>query len=100
MISIIFPREGKLWNFGGTHEIHKQFLTGSTYWRYMGWKGRERRRGYGPRPSVLMDINNLGEKESKIQGVLEVHFAILLAPHEAVSILEAQFQHRTVSCEE
>ena len=27
---VVFPREGKLWNFGGTHETHEQFLTGST----------------------------------------------------------------------
>jgi len=27
---IIFPREGRLWNFGGTHKIHKRFLTKST----------------------------------------------------------------------
>ena len=37
---IIFPREGRLWNFGGTHKIHKRFLTegtGST------WVGKEER---------------------------------------------------------
>ena len=26
----IFPRGGKLWNFGGTHKIHKRFLTECT----------------------------------------------------------------------
>jgi len=26
---IIFLHEGRLWNFGGTHKIHKRFLTGS-----------------------------------------------------------------------
>jgi len=29
------------------------------YWKYMGWKGRERQREYGPSTSVFMDINNL-----------------------------------------
>ena len=24
---VIFPREGRLWNFGGTPKIHKRFLT-------------------------------------------------------------------------
>jgi len=24
---VIFRREGRLWNFGGTHKIHKRFLT-------------------------------------------------------------------------
>ena len=26
----IFPREGRLWNFGGTHKTHKRFVTEST----------------------------------------------------------------------
>ena len=37
---IMFQSEGKLWNFGGTHKIHKRFLTksiGST------WVGKEER---------------------------------------------------------
>jgi len=29
------------------------------YWNFMGWKGRERQRGYGPRASILMDMNSL-----------------------------------------
>jgi len=29
-INIIFPREGKLWNFVGTHKIHKGFQTESS----------------------------------------------------------------------
>ena len=54
----IFPREGRLWNFCGTHKVHKRFLaesTGSTCVR----KGTERQCGNGPHISVLMDINNL-----------------------------------------
>jgi len=27
---VLFPRAGRLWNFGGTHKIHKRFLTEST----------------------------------------------------------------------
>ena len=37
---IIFPREGRLWNFGGTHKIHKRFLTESTG---STWVGKEQR---------------------------------------------------------
>jgi len=39
-ITVIFSREGRLWNFGGTRKIHKRFLTentGST------WVGKEQR---------------------------------------------------------
>jgi len=36
MGGVIFPREGKLWNFGGTHETHKRFLTGSTGSTWVG----------------------------------------------------------------
>jgi len=43
---IIFPREGKLWNFGVTHKIHKRFLTERTGNTWDG-KGRERQRGHG-----------------------------------------------------
>ena len=28
--SVLSPREGRLWNFGGTHKIHKRFLTDRT----------------------------------------------------------------------
>jgi len=34
---VVFPREGRLWNFRGTHKIHKHFLTEST------WAGKEER---------------------------------------------------------
>jgi len=37
---LIFPREGRLWNFGGTHKIHKRFLTESTG---STWVGKEQR---------------------------------------------------------
>jgi len=37
---IIFPRGGRLWNFGGTHKIHKRFLTKSTG---STWLGKEER---------------------------------------------------------
>ena len=37
---VIFPREGRLWNFGGTHKIHKRFLTESTG---STWVGKEQR---------------------------------------------------------
>ena len=37
---IIFPREGRLWNFCGTHRIHKRFLTKSTG---STWVGQEQR---------------------------------------------------------
>ena len=30
-IPIMFPREGRLWNFGGTHKIHKRFINDSTW---------------------------------------------------------------------
>jgi len=36
-----------------------QTMSDWEYWKYRGGKGRERQRGYGPRTSVLMDINNL-----------------------------------------
>jgi len=51
---MIFPREGRLWNFGG----HTNTRT-LPYSEYMGWEGRERQCGNGPHPSVLMEINNL-----------------------------------------
>jgi len=54
----IFPREGRLWNFGGTHKIHERFRTESQYMP-VGWKGRERQCGNGPHTSVLMDIDYL-----------------------------------------
>ena len=38
--AIIFPLEGRLWNFGGTHKIHKSFLTESTG---STWVGKEQR---------------------------------------------------------
>ena len=37
---VIFPREGRLWNFYGTHKIHKRFLTESTG---STWVGQEQR---------------------------------------------------------
>mmetsp|Transcript_89270 Transcript_89270/g.130570 ORF Transcript_89270/g.130570 Transcript_89270/m.130570 type:complete len:82 (-) Transcript_89270:51-296(-) len=37
---IIFPHEGRLWNFGGAHKIHKRFLTESTG---STWVGKEQR---------------------------------------------------------
>jgi len=39
--TIIFPREGELWNLGGTHKIHKRFLTESTGSTWVGKKERE-----------------------------------------------------------
>jgi len=39
-LRVIFPREGRLWNFGGTHKIHKRFLTESTG---STWFGKEQR---------------------------------------------------------
>ena len=56
--AIIFPLEGRLWNFGGTHKIHKRFLTESTGSTWDG-NGTERQCGNSPHTSVLMDINNL-----------------------------------------
>ena len=38
--SVIFPREGRLWNFGGTHKIRIRFLTKSTG---STWVGKEQR---------------------------------------------------------
>jgi len=38
---IIFPREEKLWNFGGTHKTHKRCLTGSTGSTGVGKEGRD-----------------------------------------------------------
>jgi len=35
------PREGKLWNFGGTDKKHKRFLTGSTGISWVGKEGRD-----------------------------------------------------------
>jgi len=39
-LGVIFPSEGRLWNFGGTHKIHKRFLTESTG---STWIGKEQR---------------------------------------------------------
>jgi len=39
-IDEIFPREGRPWNFGGTHKIHRRFLTESTG---STWAGKEER---------------------------------------------------------
>jgi len=40
LMGVITSRQGKLWNFGGTHTIHKQFLTESTGSTWVG-KGGE-----------------------------------------------------------
>jgi len=73
VLQLMSPREGRLWNFGGTHQIHKRFLTESTG---STWVGKEER-----------DSVEKEEKESKTQGVKEVHSAIFLA---SFSILEQQ----------
>jgi len=59
---VIFPREGRLWNFGGTHKIHKRFLTKSTGSTCVGKE--ERQYGNSPHTSVLMDINKTGNNKS------------------------------------
>ena len=59
---IMFQSEGRLWNFGGTHKIHKRFLTKSTGSTCVGKE--EGQCGNGPHTSVLMDINKFGNKKS------------------------------------
>ena len=47
---ITFPREGRLWNFCGTHRIHKRFLT-----RKVDSQLQSRIRRHVPRPlSILL----------------------------------------------
>ena len=59
---VIFPREGRLWNFGGTHKIHKHFLTESTGSTCVGKE--EKQCGNSPHTFVLMDITKFGNKKS------------------------------------
>jgi len=68
---VIFPREGRLWNFGGTHKIHKRFLTKSTGSTCVGKE--ERQCGNRPHTSVLMDINKFGNKKSIYKVKFENH---------------------------
>jgi hypothetical protein len=57
MNKVIFPGEGRLWNFGRTHKIHKRFLTESTR---ITWVGKERRdNAETVHTHLMMDINNL-----------------------------------------
>ena len=55
---VIFAREGRWWNLGGTWQTHERFLSEISRQDTVG-AGQLRQRGVGPRISVLIRINNL-----------------------------------------
>jgi len=106
-----------LWNFGGTHEIHKRILTQSSRiaWVASGKEERDKREAGMPRSTYSCSDehelfgskksihkikfgNHIGglEKQSKTQAVfLQVHFAVLLLT-QAVLILEATMSKQKI----